>query len=419
MCGLCGWQWKSNSIPSLEKRNIVAVVLGIHNESRGTDSYGWHNTATGEIVKGLGRITPHARLMAPHTSILAHTRHATGSKVTVENAHPFSIGRITGAHNGVVNNHWAINKERKEAKLPEYDVDSMHIFDALSQDMGIDHLEGWGAIEWADKDDPTKIFLCKISQSGSLEIAQTPHGVVWSSQQNHLEDALTAAGIKYKVLKVDELKIHYVQGGIVYATDDKLKIGSTIVRSNYDSGTYGSRMFRADEEDDRPTGAQGRMDFLSRTVGEVNSQVFPGLSKSERKRLIKQRNEASRKSPGKYFSGHAKYKDICECGAWVVDGEPHERWCKKYLRPIIQSDYAVCKECGMSSDKDKKINHHEWCGKLVVVRGVNERPQLKGIFIGTSWSCPNCYAEPQVWDQECPNGHGRVLGNPDAPDPVG
>lgn len=379
-------------MPTMEKRSIVAVMLGLQNESRGTDSYGWFDSATKQVARGMGRIGPDALNMAHMASVLAHTRHATQGPKTLECAHPFRIGRIIGAHNGCIWNHEELNKIRKEAGLEEYEVDSQHIFDALDQRQDFKHMEGYGAIEWVDDDHPDRIYLCKISNGGSLDIASTEYGAAWSSEEKHLKEALDIANIKHDILNTKSNVVYYVEDGVVYYDEDwKLRLSERkwVQVQSYSTTPYGSRMFHDREEEEFYTldsvdaRRQWKLDLVQGAVGSVNGISFKPLSKSERKQLIRERNELIKKSRGS-TEKPLKYKDLCKCGAFIGLGEMHLEYCKE-ARSVILS---------------KPVE--------------NQRPELKGIFIGASWVCPDCYQEPQVWDQECPNGHGRVLGNPKA-----
>lgn len=84
--------------------------------------------------------------------IIGHNRWASKGKVNHTNAHPFTVGNITGVHNGTL---------RMQHLLPDhvdYDVDSENIFHAIDK-IGIDEtwklISGAAALMWWDAKEKT------------------------------------------------------------------------------------------------------------------------------------------------------------------------------------------------------------------------------------------------------------------------
>lgn len=377
---------------------VVAVILGKLNEERGTDSFGWYDHDTGEIARGVGRVGPQARLMAKHDSLIGHTRKSTTGASTIENAHPFVYGDIVGAHNGIVHNHDELNKAREAAGFKKFEVDSQHIFAALDEKWDISNCAGYGAIEWTEKSKPGDIYLCRLSSYSDLAIAATAYGTFWSSDDRHLNEALLLAGVKHKFYTIKPEKVIQIAGGDCFQLKEEL-----CLKSYNSTPAYGSRMIRD---------VRGWMDWRDRLEqSEGQRDFFRRLSKKERKRLIRESNEKRRKSRGESSSDSKllKYTDICSCGSWVGDGQPHQRWCEHYKNQATKSDAVVMSLCFMCEG----VNEHEvWCDKHPDYKqkqiGFVNNIETKGVRINDKVVCINCYEEPDQ-DGYCQRGHGKVV----------
>lgn len=217
MCGIYGWQLPNGTV-TLAERVALAALLGRGNDTRGGESWGYWDGQ--HVAKGLNVILPLSVRIAASEVMMAHTRKATTGKVVAENSHPYQVGKILGAHNGMIFNHDELLKKHGRS----YDVDSMHLFGHIDQGLGFDDLEGYGAIEYVNTDDPSSIMLCKM-KGGELSVFgigpddKNVKGVVWSSNDTHLKDALQAAGLTYFPYKVEEGKQYRVKGGVLYLTD--------------------------------------------------------------------------------------------------------------------------------------------------------------------------------------------------------
>ena len=251
MCGIFGYSFKDGAI-SDGRRAILGNNLARLNDKRGGHSWGVCSIEPGNpepmISRGLGDMADHAYTLADAKFLFAHCRWATVGAKTIENSHPFEIGNIIGAHNGGVANHNELDRKYKR----DCKVDSQHFFHHLNDNVNFGDIEGYGTIEWVYKDDLSKIYLSRL-KGGQLAIfgIGDPHqegktkGIVWTSDEKHLLEAMFTAGIKdFFPYKVEEGAVFFVQDGEIYIDHQrKLEIGREVHRksqqweNNY--GTYG------------------------------------------------------------------------------------------------------------------------------------------------------------------------------------
>lgn len=202
---------------------MLATVLAVTNDRRGGHS--WGRVAPAEhgkarIRRGLGGITAESLELASHVRLWAHARYATHGAHTVENAHPFQIGSVLGAHNGVLSNHADLNKKYKR----NFQVDSMHLIAHIAEGRKtFGDIYGYGALVWQVDGSPT-IYLCRMAD-GELAIAETAGGVVWSSAEDHLELALTASGLAGDVWQPATGVVLTVSRGRIAETDERIDLG--------------------------------------------------------------------------------------------------------------------------------------------------------------------------------------------------
>jgi hypothetical protein len=212
MCGLAGW----NLTETPSKEFVLTLMSFI--EDRGRDSYGFYNGETKEVYKGLGAITsklPASKLLFKHGFF--HTRHATTGATSVENSHPYQIGDVLGAHNGVIHNH----KEMSEKYNRKFPVDSMHIFAHIAEGLDLKELEGYGAIEYTRNGE----YFVGACNHGALEIALTDKGVIWSSTADSIDAAIFQGGLTLiHYFRVDNGAIYHVETDSLYDTDHTFKM---------------------------------------------------------------------------------------------------------------------------------------------------------------------------------------------------
>ncbi len=116
MCGIFGYIGRKKDVPEILIKGIERL------EYRGYDSAGIaiFNDKEKEIIKAVG---PVKDLKAKKDKMdlidsymgIAHTRWATHGKVTEDNAHPHTSGRVTLVHNGIIENAESL-KECLKAK---------------------------------------------------------------------------------------------------------------------------------------------------------------------------------------------------------------------------------------------------------------------------------------------------------------
>jgi hypothetical protein len=322
MCGIYGFQLKPGKKPD-SKVQRLALLLGSMNDNRGGHSWGWHSPGAG-THKGLGLVSPHAMKAGNFTQVLAHTRFATTGEKTIPNAHPFKFGNIIGAHNGVISNHSDLNKEFDR----KFEVDSMHIFAHLNEGKDFKDLRGYGAIEWVNKKMPGEIFLCRLNSQGSLAVAQTREGVVWSSDKDHLEISLAGSGLHFEnFYEVSPESVYSCQDGVLYKTESKLELGMSISYSKPYGNVTDYRSWRDGWYDG---------DTIDMDDGRVSSLVDNSKDESKLtvKSLFDSSDEPTNPGEGSGSSGTASFEPeltgVCDyCG-----GNEFDYMCDNMVSPM-------------------------------------------------------------------------------------
>lgn len=202
MCGIFGWQFTDEGIKGDGSLAVLATSLIQSNEARGQDSWGFvRQEADGslKVIKAVGCITLRLYLKSIlRPQIMGHTRQASSGAVTTENAHPFTINGLVGAHNGIINNDHELETEHKW----KYTVDSQYLLRYIADGLPLTKIRGSGTVEYILTNEPGTVYLAK-GPMGSLAIAgigRSKHdtvGIVWSSSQLDLERALELSGYKY------------------------------------------------------------------------------------------------------------------------------------------------------------------------------------------------------------------------------
>lgn len=247
MCGLFGWNFRRKSRLEIGKRECLAQVLAIANSLRGDKSWGYYAFSKNgsHIKREVGDIceTPDLGQFGRLPLFMGHTRWPTMGKVTEKNAHPFTIGNITLAHNGTIANSDELDQKHGRSVT----VDSQHLAHHLNDGKDFSDIKGYGAITWMHKDKPDRVYLCRM-RNGSLSVYglkngfQDQVGIAWSSDSDHLRGAIGASRIDaYPYQQLEEGRIYYTENGKLFESgkdEKKLELAAPYTTTYEGYGSY-------------------------------------------------------------------------------------------------------------------------------------------------------------------------------------
>lgn len=213
MCGIFGFakreDWQSET--QMTRINDTLTYLAYNSVVRGQDSTGisifsGDESATYKTLKASDELVCSKEwdnivdTITPKTTVaMGHVRLATQGEITTRNAHPFQIGSVVGAHNGIIMNH----EEVCEKINKSVEVDSEVIFGLINRKESIqealDLIYGDYAISWV-KDNPHTINL--LHEKGRpLYTAywKKARCLFWASTFQILSESLREAGLQIKV----------------------------------------------------------------------------------------------------------------------------------------------------------------------------------------------------------------------------
>jgi len=212
MCGIFGYAKRQNAQNDNQLEIIKKVLTNLADESvvRGTDSTGISmiNPASRRTFKATAPssevITDDSwesnildRIDRNNTIAIGHVRLATHGVVNSRNAHPFEIGNVIGAHNGIIYNYNKLAKKYNKS----IEVDSEIIFESLnlnSKKKALEELEGDFAISWIR--DSNRIVHLARESSRPLSVAYWKKAkiLIWASTDEILKKSLKRAGLNLK-----------------------------------------------------------------------------------------------------------------------------------------------------------------------------------------------------------------------------
>lgn len=207
MCGIAGYVGVDK--PSLAMK-MAFFIMATEMDDRGGHSWGWTNWD--KIDKGLALVRDGLtteNFDSPSAAV--HTRFGTTGEKIAENSHPFLIHgateyeyrmqgdvevqipmesgkQIIGMHNGIVYNHTELNRDYGR----KCEVDSMHIFHHIVNEVPLDTIEAYGAIVYQQDG----VIYGGRFNGGELSIALTKEGLVYASTKYAIERALELSGVE-------------------------------------------------------------------------------------------------------------------------------------------------------------------------------------------------------------------------------
>lgn len=189
MCGLFGYKLLEKPKISKSQHRRLTEALAIFAEERGDQSWGVAYIDNGEWkVHKEARSILRAKEYPLSKTAFFHTRLSTVGKVCEANAHPFIIDGVIGAHNGIVHNHYQLNRERGH-----FEVDSQHLVKMRANREDGSGASAYGVVITA-RPESENIELVKFN-GGDLSVYSTRAGIVFASVKAKLELALEFADL--------------------------------------------------------------------------------------------------------------------------------------------------------------------------------------------------------------------------------
>lgn len=323
MCGLFGWQLSPEAM-KIGDVHTLAAILALHSEKRGDDSWGvaMRNHAQVpaiSLLKNVGSIKKTCRIpQIVASQVLGHTRKATVGAVSLRNAHPFTYGKIVGAHNGWLYQHQELNKKYQR----ECQVDSEHVIAHIAEGREVSELDGIGTVTWIDMDNPDSILIGRSRQSDlcimGIGPRSKPIGIAWCSISTWLNDALEMAGFaenfvwptQTRTLYLIEEYMCYEEGVFDFATPQY---------GNTNQNWHGTRSYQHDTTGYRGSTQWDGYDREKGTQHNVTLIKKQSVSKSELEALpphLKKNHEVDNLAAGEDTKVAPSDIQCMACGDW-------------------------------------------------------------------------------------------------------
>lgn len=315
MCGIAGWQLReSEEGLTVFEKTVIGLTLADTMENRGRDSFGgalWFNREEDPVLhRETGRVLLWGRSMLEQATLaqqfLMHTRAATTGAVTKENCHPFQYGKTLGVHNGIVGNHFQLNREFKR----DFNVDSQHIFAHIEEKRDLSEVQAYGAIVFTDNNQT--LNLCRFNH-GTLAAAriyrhpatrkdQEHIGIIFASTEEAIRKSLERCNLYHDFLEIKEDEIYLAHRGDVFKTKKVVNFSSYSKPSTSSTGNSSCALVRT-------MGPRRDTGFTTHRSSEPERRkIITGpdgkqLNKRERKRIKRLlRGEGSKENASTLFN---------------------------------------------------------------------------------------------------------------------